>query len=151
LLRSFVCLKSNGCRIGKRKIGNRAVYTEVSQYWQAINPIYPKGTTLLLPTLQQEKAIDMLIVKIADADFLEVTDIQTENDGNKSVVEYSTAYKNKTPFAALSTIDFNRKAFQKERFSLYDGWMEIRKMICWYSCTFLQPKIFSQGKEIAFF
>ena len=82
-----------------------------------------KAQPYLLSTSAEEKAIDVQKVKVAEADILEVTDIKTENEGKNAVVEYTTAYKNVTPFSAMTTIKINDKATQKARFSLYgDGW-----------------------------
>lgn len=82
-----------------------------------------KAQPYLLATPPKDKAVNIQRVKVADADLIEVTGVKTENDGKNAVVEYTTAYKNITPFSALSTINFDGKATRKARFSLYDdGW-----------------------------
>ncbi len=82
-----------------------------------------KAQAYLLSTPSKDKAIDVQKVKIADADLAEVTGIKTENDGKNAVAEFTTTYKNITPFSALTTINFNKKSAHKVRFSLYDdGW-----------------------------
>ena len=73
----------------------------------------------LLATPTKDKATDVQKVKVADADLVEVTGIQTENDGKKAIVEFTTAYENVTPFSVLTTIDFSGKATRKARFLLY--------------------------------
>ena len=82
-----------------------------------------KAQPYLLSTPAEEKALDVQKVKVADADIVEVTDVKTENEGKNAVVEYTTSYKNVTPFSVLTTRNLNGKATQKARFSLYeDGW-----------------------------
>lgn len=52
-----------------------------------------------------------------------MTNIRKNGSGNKAVVDYSTAYKNVTPFAKLTTIDFNKTKNNKAYFALGDeGW-----------------------------
>jgi hypothetical protein len=82
-----------------------------------------KAKPYLLATPPRDKAADVQKVKVADADLVEVTAVQTENDGKSAVVEFTTAYKNRTPFSVLTTIDFSGKATRKARLSLFDdGW-----------------------------
>lgn len=82
-----------------------------------------KAQNYLLSTPAKDKAIDVQKVKIADADLAEVTGIKTENDGKNAVAEFTTTYKNITPFSALTTINFNKKITRKVHFSRYDdGW-----------------------------
>lgn len=82
-----------------------------------------KAQPYLLATSEKDKSLDVQKVKIADEDLSEVTSVQTENDGKGAVVEYTTAYKNITPFSSLTTINFSGKATRKARFSLSDvGW-----------------------------
>lgn len=86
-----------------------------------------KAQPYLLATTPKDKAADVQKVKVADADLVEVTGVQTENDGKNAVVEFTTAYKNATPFSALTTIDFSGKATRKARFSLYDNGWKLQK------------------------
>jgi hypothetical protein len=83
-----------------------------------------KAQPYLLHTPEKEKATDVQKVKIADEDLVEITGIKTENDGKDALVEYTTAYKNTTPFSALMPVDFSDKRnVRKARFSLTDnGW-----------------------------
>lgn len=82
-----------------------------------------KAQPYLLETPEKDKVLDVQKVKIADTDLVEVTGVKTESDGKNAVVEYATAYKNVTPFSALTTINFNQRTTHKARFSLFDdGW-----------------------------
>jgi hypothetical protein len=52
-----------------------------------------------------------------------VTNIRTNTAGNKAVVDYTTTFKNITPFAILPGVDFNRTKTNKAYFGLGDeGW-----------------------------
>jgi hypothetical protein len=86
-----------------------------------------KAQPYLLATPLKDKAADVQKVKIADADLVDVTGVQTENDGKNAVVGFTTAYKNRTPFTVFTTIDFSGKATQKARFSLYDNGWKLQK------------------------
>jgi hypothetical protein len=82
-----------------------------------------KADALLLPTPEKDKASLIQKVKLADEDVVEVTNIRTNGSANKAVVEYSTAFKNVTPFAKLTTVDFNKTKANKAYFALGDaGW-----------------------------
>jgi len=62
-------------------------------------------------------------VKLADEDLQEVSTIKTNQPANKAVVEYTTTYKNITPFSSLTATNFNKNATHKAYFSLNgDGW-----------------------------
>jgi hypothetical protein len=77
----------------------------------------------LLATPPKDKAADVQKVKLADADLVEVTGVQTVNDGKNAIVEYTTAYKNLTPFSVLASTNFKQQTSRKANFSLYDdGW-----------------------------
>jgi len=83
----------------------------------------PKAQAFLLPTPEKDKASLIQKVKLADEDVVEVTNIRTNGSGNKAVVDYSTAFKNVTPFAKLTTVDFNKIKANKAYFALGDeGW-----------------------------
>jgi hypothetical protein len=82
-----------------------------------------KAKSYLLPTPEKDKAIDVQKVKLADEDVVEVTNIRKNGSGNKAVVEYASAFKNVTPFAKLTTADFNKTKANKAYFALGDqGW-----------------------------
>jgi hypothetical protein len=83
----------------------------------------PKAQSLLVSTPEADKASYIQKVKLADEDVVEVTNIRTNASGNKAVVEYSTAFKNGTAFAKLTTVDFNKIKSNKAYFALGDeGW-----------------------------
>lgn len=82
-----------------------------------------KAQPFLLPSSAKDKATLIQKVKLADVQVEEVTNIRTNGSGNKAVVDYSSAYKNVTPFAKLTTIDFNKQKDNKAYFALGDeGW-----------------------------
>ena len=76
----------------------------------------PAAQSYLLSIAPKDKAIDVQKMKIADAVLGEMNGIKTENDGNNAVVEYTTIYKNITPFSALTPINFNLKTTPKAYF-----------------------------------
>ena len=83
----------------------------------------PKAQSFIIPTSDKDKASHIQKVKLADEDVVEVTNIRTNTDGNKAVVDYITAFKNATPFAKLTTVNFNKKKTNKAYFALGDqGW-----------------------------
>jgi hypothetical protein len=83
-----------------------------------------KANTYLLVTSDKDKALDVQKVKVADE---EVKDLSINLDGeNKNVVwvEYTTAYKNITPFSVLMKRNLNEQVRHKVQFSLTDnGWI----------------------------
>jgi hypothetical protein len=82
-----------------------------------------KAQSYFLSTPEKDKARYIQKVKIADEDLVEVTNIRSNKAGNKAVVHYTTAFKNVTPFAAVTTADFNKKKTNKAYFALGDeGW-----------------------------
>lgn len=82
-----------------------------------------KATPYLLPTPACDKASNIQKVKVADEELVEVTGITTGQSGKDAVAEYTTAYKNLTPFSVLVPTNFNQKANRKANFTLSDdGW-----------------------------
>lgn len=84
----------------------------------------PKAESYLLPTAEKDKAIDVQKVKLADEELVEVTNIKTNGSGNKAVVDYTTMFKNVTPFVSLTNVDdFKKTKTNKAYFALGDeGW-----------------------------
>lgn len=86
-----------------------------------------KAQPYLLPTPEKDKALDVQKVKVADE---EVKDLSINLDGeNKNIVwvEYTTVYKNVTPFSVLMKKDFKKPSPYKVQFSRTEqGWV-IRK------------------------
>jgi hypothetical protein len=89
-----------------------------------------KAQTLLISTPEKDKAVHVKKVKLAEEDLVEVTNIRTNGQGNKAVVDYTTAFKNVTPFVKLTTDDFTVKKTNKARFALVDeGWKLEKNLI----------------------
>lgn len=86
-----------------------------------------KAQPYLLATSPKNKETDIQKVKLAEEELVEVTDITTESDGKSAVVEYSTAYKNVTPFTALQQSRFQEKMSQKAYFSLEGNTWKLEK------------------------
>lgn len=83
-----------------------------------------KASPYLLPTSEEDKAMHIQKIKLADEDLVEVTGIQTSTDGKSAVVEFTTTLKNFTPLNALVTRKLKEnEAINKVSFVLYDdGW-----------------------------
>lgn len=83
-----------------------------------------KANPYLLSTPEKDKALDIQKVKIADED---IGEINISNDGENSNtvwVEYSTVYKNITPFSILMKKGLNDPAKRKVKLALSeDGWV----------------------------
>lgn len=84
-----------------------------------------KAKPFLLPVEEKEKADFIQRLRIAQEDIIDVTGIRLLGQGKKAIVEYTTQYKDLTPFAVLEKDKLitgkvnNRKAY----LSLYDdGW-----------------------------
>lgn len=83
-----------------------------------------KANSYLLPTPDKDKALDVQKVKIADE---EVKDLNINLDGENNTiiwVEYTSVYKNITPFSVLMKRNLNEPVRHKVQFSLTDkGWI----------------------------
>lgn len=83
-----------------------------------------KANPYLLLTPDKDKELDIQKVKVADE---EVKDLGINPDGeNKNIVwvEYTTVYKNITPFSVLMKRNLNEQVRHKVQFSLTDnGWI----------------------------
>jgi len=83
-----------------------------------------KANPYLLLTPDKDKELDIQKVKVADE---EVKDLSINPDGvNKNIVliEYTTVYKNITPFSVLMKRNLNEPVRHKVQFSLTDnGWI----------------------------
>ncbi len=94
----------------------------LSEEGQPIITFTEKAQPYLLETPEKYKDDNVRVVKLADEDLEEVTGIQMVNN-NQAVVEYTTSYKNISPFKVLSEDDLEGKKTYKANFSLYDdGW-----------------------------
>lgn len=77
----------------------------------------------LMSTPEEDKAINVQKVKLAEEELQEVTGIKMTDDNKSAVAEYTTSYTNVTPFSALVSTDFKEKGNHTAHFSLYDdGW-----------------------------
>lgn len=83
-----------------------------------------KAKPYLLPTPEKDKALDIQKVKIADEEISEIS-ISPDGDNSNTIwVEYSTIYKNITPFSILMKKGLNDPAKRKVKLSLSeDGWV----------------------------
>jgi hypothetical protein len=82
-----------------------------------------KAQPYLLATPEKDKSINVQKVKLAEEELQEVTGIKMSNDGRSAVAEYTTTYKNVTPFSALVNTNFKEKETNTASFALYDdGW-----------------------------
>tara|TARA_R110002050_G_scaffold111518_4_gene225152 strand:+ start:7608 stop:8135 length:528 start_codon:yes stop_codon:yes gene_type:complete len=83
-----------------------------------------KANPYLLPTPEKDKVLDIQKVKIADEEISEIS-ISPDGDNSNTVwVEYSSVYKNITPFSVLMNKGLNDPAKRKVKLSLSeDGWV----------------------------
>ncbi len=82
-----------------------------------------KANPYLLPTPEKDKSINVQKVKLAEEELKEVTGIKMMEDGKNAVAEYTTIYKNVTPFSTLVNTDFKKEDTHQANFALYDdGW-----------------------------
>lgn len=87
-----------------------------------------KAKPFFLPLPENENSEKVQVVKLADEELAEVTGIKTSGNGKNAIAEYTTVYKNITPFAALVNRDLQEKEVHKAYFSLYDdGWKYEKK------------------------
>jgi phage antirepressor YoqD-like protein len=82
-----------------------------------------KARPYLLETPAKDKAYKIQRVKLADEELVEITGVQIAASGKSATVEYTTAYKNITPFAKLIEKDFSKPLTRTRMLALYDdGW-----------------------------
>ncbi len=84
-----------------------------------------KAQPYLLPTPAKDKTLGIQKVKLADEDVAEITSIQDDESTKTKLVEYTTTYKNVSPFAALVNLDFTTLKKHKAYLSLHDGSWEV--------------------------
>jgi hypothetical protein len=81
-----------------------------------------KAQPYLMSTPEEDKAINVQKVKLAEEELQEIIGIKMMDD-KSAVAEYTTSYINVTPFSALINRDFKEKDNHIVHFSLYDdGW-----------------------------
>jgi len=87
-----------------------------------------KASSYVLPAEKNDSESKIVRVKAGDVDVVEVTGIKLLSSGKSAIVEYSTIYKNLTPFSGLLGVTANKQKIQKAYFSLFDdGWRVEKK------------------------
>jgi hypothetical protein len=96
---------------------------KLSEAGKPIIQLSAKAEPYLLPTPEKDKSINIQKVKLAEEQLKEVTGIKMMDDGKSAVAEYTTTYKNVTPFSSLVNTDFSKEDTHQAYFALYDdGW-----------------------------
>lgn len=96
---------------------------KLSEVGKPIIQLSDKAEPYLLPTPEKDKSINVQKVKLAEEQLKEVTGIKMMDDGKSAVAEYTTTYKNVTPFSSLVNTDFTKEDTHQAYFALYDdGW-----------------------------
>lgn len=105
-------------------------YVVVKKSWSMLNedPLMAfteKAKPFLLP---KGKEAHIQPVKIADEELGEVTGIRTSSSGKQAIAEYTTTYKNVSPFSVLVKTDLSKSNTRKRYFAMYDdGWRIVEK------------------------
>lgn len=96
---------------------------KLSEVGTPIIRLLAKSEPYLLPTPEKDKSINIQKVKLAEEELKEVTGIKMMDDNKSAVAEYTTTYKNITPFSSLVNTDFSKEDTHRAYFALYDdGW-----------------------------
>ena len=83
-----------------------------------------KAKPYLLPTQDKDKALDVQKVKIADEEVIDLSITQDGENKNTVWVEYTSVYKNITPFSVLMKRNLNEPVRHRVKFSLSaNGWI----------------------------
>ena len=103
---------------------------KLSEVGKPIIQLSAKAEPYLLPTPEKDKSINVQKVKLAEEELKEVTGIKMTDDGKSAVAEYTTTYKNITPFSSLVNTDFSKEDTHQAYFALYDdGWRLEKKQV----------------------
>jgi len=94
-------MKSAGCRAGNTGTFNGVAYQKLGDVGKPIIQLTDKAQPYLLTTPEKDKSINIQKVKLAEEQLKQVTGIKTMDDGKSAVAEYTTTYKNVTPFSSL--------------------------------------------------
>ncbi len=87
-----------------------------------------KARPYLLKTSAEDRKSWVQKVKLADEELVEVTGILLDASGKTATIEYTTSFKNVTPFAKLDKGDYTKIATHQATFAKYDdGWRWERK------------------------
>ncbi len=100
---------------------------KLSEAGNALIQFSPKAQTYLLLTPEKDKALGIQKVRLADEDIAEITSINDDKNSNNKLVEYTTTYKNVTPFSALINQDFTTAKNHKVYLSIHDGNWQVEK------------------------
>lgn len=75
-----------------------------------------------------ERSIGIQKVRIAEKDLDKIINIKHDVESNSIEIEYTTVYKNITPFASLTTMQSKEKQTQKAHFKFSDSnWQLLKK------------------------
>lgn len=80
-----------------------------------------------MPTPEKDKATEIQKVKLADEDVAGIISIIETEDGKTAIGEYTTTYKDASPFARLVNVDFKASKKHTAYLSLYNGLWHIEK------------------------
>lgn len=81
-----------------------------------------------LPVSEKDKGARVQKVKIADEEFSKINNIRISDSGKNAVADYTTVYKNVTPFSTLLNKTLPNEKQHQAYFSLTDkGWKIVEK------------------------
>ena len=86
-----------------------------------------KAQPYLLSTPEVDKNLNVQKVKLAEEELMEIKNLQIQNGGKGAVAEYTTGYKNLTPFATLNKARLNTRTTHKAYFTLDDNRWRLEK------------------------
>ncbi|WP_139235654.1 hypothetical protein [Mucilaginibacter polytrichastri] len=77
-----------------------------------------------MPTPEEDRKYKIQKVRLADEDMGEITAIIPDKSNNTAIVEYTTVYKNISPFAVLVKKELGKPDKKEAYFALSDnGWV----------------------------
>ena len=89
-----------------------------------------KSKPYFLPTSDTAKSINVQKVKLADEQLFEINKITINAEGNRALVEYTTAMENLTPFVVMLDQEMKTKQTRETYFTKADaGWEWEKKII----------------------
>lgn len=81
-----------------------------------------------LPVSEADKEIHVQKVKVADEEFSQLNDIRIGDSGKNAVANYTTIYKNITPFSSLLSKTLPKEKQRQAYFSLTNkGWKLVKE------------------------
>lgn len=84
-----------------------------------------KAIPFLLPRSEIERTIGIQKIRIAEENLDEIINIQFDIESNSTVIEYTTVYRNITPFASLLNLKEKDKKTKSSRFVFLEGNLEL--------------------------